>query len=31
MITRSYPETTGQQLERGWRFGWIDAIVIMTV
>jgi hypothetical protein len=31
MIARSYPETTGQQLERGWRFGWIDAIVIMTV
>src|ERR1700733_10554882 len=31
MSARSYPETTGQQLERGWRFGWIDAIVILTI
>ena len=31
MIARSYPETTGQQLERGWRFGWIDGIVILAV
>ncbi len=31
MIARSYPDTTGQQLERGWRFGWIDAIVILAV
>jgi NitT/TauT family transport system permease protein len=30
-MTRSYPETTGQQVERGWRFGWIDALVILTV
>ena len=30
-MTRSYPETTGQQVERGWRFGWIDAIVILVV
>ena len=30
-MTRPYPETTGQQLERGWRFGWIDAIVILGV
>ena len=30
MTARPYPETTGQQLERGWRFGWIDAIVILT-
>ena len=31
MTTRAYPETTGQQVERGWRFGWIDAIVILAV
>ncbi len=31
MSARSYPETTGQQLEHGWRFGWIDAIVILTI
>ncbi len=31
MTTRAYPETTGQQLERGGRFGWIDAIVILGV
>jgi NitT/TauT family transport system permease protein len=31
VTARAYPETTGQQLERGWRFGWIDAIVILTV
>ena len=31
MTARSYPETTGQQLERGWRHGWIDAIVVLTV
>jgi NitT/TauT family transport system permease protein len=31
MTTRAYPETTGQQIERGWRFGWIDAIVILAV
>ena len=31
MAARSYPETTGQQLERSWRHGWIDAIVILTV
>ena len=31
MAARSYPETTGQQVERGWRFGWIDAIVVLTV
>src|ERR1700682_143664 len=30
MTARPYPETTGQQLGRGWRFGWIDAIVILT-
>ncbi len=31
MTTRAYPQTTGQQVERGWRFGWIDAVVILTV
>lgn len=31
MTTRAYPETTGQQIERGWRFGWIDAIVILAI
>jgi NitT/TauT family transport system permease protein len=28
---RPYPATTGQQVERGWRYGWIDAVVILTV
>ena len=31
MTTRAYPETTGQQVERGWRFGWVDALVILAV
>jgi NitT/TauT family transport system permease protein len=31
MTERSYPQTTGQQVERGWRYGWIDALVILTV
>jgi NitT/TauT family transport system permease protein len=31
MTPRSYPETTGQQLSKGWRYGWIDAIVVLTV
>ena len=31
MTTRAYPQTTGQQIERGWRFSWIDAIVILAV
>jgi NitT/TauT family transport system permease protein len=31
MTTRAYPQTTGQQVEHGWRFGWIDAIVILAV
>ena len=25
------PPNDGQQVERGWRFGWIDAVVILTV
>ncbi len=31
MTTRAYPQTTGQQIERGWRFGWADAVVILAV
>jgi NitT/TauT family transport system permease protein len=31
MTSRAYPETTGQQVASGWRYGWIDAIVIVTV
>jgi NitT/TauT family transport system permease protein len=31
LTARAYPETTGQQLEHGWQFGWIDAIVILSV
>jgi NitT/TauT family transport system permease protein len=31
MTTRAYPQTTGQQVERGWRFGWVDALVILAV
>jgi NitT/TauT family transport system permease protein len=30
MTARAYPQTTGQQLDRGSRFGWIDAIVILA-
>jgi NitT/TauT family transport system permease protein len=31
VTARPYPETTGQQVERGWRFGWIDALVILAI
>src|SRR5450432_4819902 len=31
MTARPYPETTGQQVAPGWRYGWIDAIVIVSV
>jgi NitT/TauT family transport system permease protein len=31
MTARPYPETTGQQVAPGWRYGWIDAIVILTI
>ena len=31
MTERPYPATTGQQVERGWRYGWIDALVILVV
>src|SRR5262249_51644502 len=27
----AYPATTGQQVDRGWRFGWIDAAVVLAV
>jgi NitT/TauT family transport system permease protein len=30
MTTRQYPETTGQQITRGWRRGWVDAIVVLA-
>jgi NitT/TauT family transport system permease protein len=30
MTARQYPETTGQQVARGWRHGWIDAIVVLA-
>ena len=30
MTARPYPETTGQQVVRGWRNGWIDAIVVLA-
>ena len=31
MNPRSYPATTGQQVERSRRFGWVDVIVIIGV
>jgi NitT/TauT family transport system permease protein len=31
MSARSYPETTGQQLAGSWKYGWIDAFVILAV
>ncbi|MBS0319549.1 MAG: ABC transporter permease subunit [Proteobacteria bacterium] len=31
LSTRPYPDTTSQSLERGWRFGWVDALVIVGV
>ena len=31
MTTRAYPETTGQQIGRGWRFGVIDAVVVLAI
>ena len=31
LLSRPYPDTTGQQIERGWRFGWVDALVILGV
>jgi NitT/TauT family transport system permease protein len=31
MITRSYPDTTGQQVQRAWRFTWVDVFVVIGV
>lgn len=31
MAARPYPETTGQQVVRGWRTGWIDAVVVLAI
>ena len=31
MSLRPYPDTTAQQVERGWRFGWIDAAVALVL
>ncbi len=31
MTARPYPETTGQQVEHGRKYGWIDAVVVLTV
>jgi len=31
MTARAYPQTTGQQVERGRGFSWIDGIVILVV
>jgi NitT/TauT family transport system permease protein len=31
VTTRAYPQTTGQQIEHGWRFGWIDALVMLVI
>ncbi|MCC6193236.1 MAG: ABC transporter permease subunit [Burkholderiales bacterium] len=30
-MTRAYPETTGQQVERSWRLGWVDALVLAAI
>ena len=31
MIARSYPQTTGQQVQRTWRFNWVDVLVVIGV
>jgi NitT/TauT family transport system permease protein len=31
MAPRPYPDTTSQQIERGWRFGWIDVAVALAI
>ena len=31
MTSRAYPETTGQQVELGRRYGWVDAIVVLAI
>ena len=31
MTARSYPQTTGQQVERTWRLTWVDVVVVIGV
>ncbi len=31
MTSRAYPQTTGPQVRRRWRFDWTDAVVVLTV
>src|SRR5579862_4858844 len=31
MSVRAYPETTSEQISRGWRHGWIDALVVLAI
>src|SRR5690349_9672142 len=31
MTARAYPQTTGQQVKPGSRFGWVDALVVLFV
>lgn len=31
MTSRAYPETTGQQVELGRRYGWVDAVVVLAI
>ena len=31
MTTHRYPHTTSQELERGWRFGWVDLLVLAGI
>ena len=31
MTPRPYPPTIAQQLERGWRFSWVDLVVLVAV
>ncbi|HTT38754.1 MAG TPA: ABC transporter permease subunit [Burkholderiales bacterium] len=31
MAVRAYPDTTAQQVERGWRFGWVDVAVALFI
>jgi NitT/TauT family transport system permease protein len=31
MGPRPYPDTTAQQVEGGWRFGWIDAAIALAI
>ena len=31
MATRSYPDITGQQVQRAWRLTWVDVVVVIGV